>query len=212
MEEIWKDIVIEKNGIIYDYTSLYQVSNLGRVRSLDRINVKGSKIKGKTLKPKRDKKGYLFVSLSKDGKVKNFTIHRLVATAFIPNPENLPIVNHKSEIKHDNCVDNLEWCTQKYNVNYGTCQEKRVKKISKALRGKMVGAKNPMAKKVICLETKQVFNCIREAEDWCGKKGIGSCCRGITNKCGSYKWQYYDDYKRQLRMNTDINNSKQLAA
>ena len=97
-EEIWKDIVIERNGIVYDYTGLYQVSNLGRVRSLDRINCNGRRINGRILKlqDEQDKNGYVWIVLSKDGTAKKFSVHRLVATAFIPNPDNLPIVNHKN--------------------------------------------------------------------------------------------------------------------
>ena len=112
MEEQWKDIIIEKNGVTYDYTGLYQVSNLGRVRSLGNDKTRKERI----LKPKINNKGYLQVILCKNGKVKTFLVHRLVATAFIPNPDNLPVVNHRDENPLNNCVDNLEWCTQKYNV------------------------------------------------------------------------------------------------
>lgn len=113
MEEIWKDIIIEKNGVVYDYSGLYEVSNYGRV--------KNSRT-GKILKPVINNKGYLFVGLHKDGKDKKFLVHRLVATMFIPNPDNLPAVNHISEVRSENTVDNLEWCTIAYNNTYGTCQ------------------------------------------------------------------------------------------
>lgn len=223
--EIWKDIVIEKNGVVYDYEGLYQVSNLGRVRSLDRIDNNGYRRKGKIIKCRLHKSGYMCVGLRKNGeKQQSFSIHRLVATAFIPNPNNLPVVNHRDECKTNNYVKNLEWCTHKYNTNYGTCQEKRSEKqkgkplleetkqkISEANKDKYTGGKNPRARKVICLETKQVFVCIKDAVDWCGQGGVGACCRGKTKTSGGYHWQFLDDYKRQLRMNTDINNSR-LAA
>lgn len=113
--EIWKDI----NG----YIGIYQVSNMGNVRSLQREEYKcrqGYRVrKGRQLKPGRDKKGYLLVGLRKDGKCKTRRIHRLVAEAFIPNPNNLPQINHKDENKCNNTVDNLEWCTPSYNINYG---------------------------------------------------------------------------------------------
>lgn len=124
MEEVWRPVV--------GYEGQYEVSNLGRVRSLDRI-VKsrvrsGQKIKGRML-TKRCHKGYFRVALSENNSTSNFFVHRLVAAAFIPNPENLPCVNHKNENKLDNRVENLEWCTYEYNNNYGMRTEKTWKKI-----------------------------------------------------------------------------------
>lgn len=113
----------------------YEISNLGNVKSL---NYRG-RGEEKTLCLKIDKKGYRYISLSKEGITKNFKVHRLVAEAFIPNPNNYPIINHKDENPSNNCVfinedgtvdlekSNIEWCTHKYNVNYGECQEKRLK-------------------------------------------------------------------------------------
>lgn len=114
MEEIWKDIE--------GYEGLYQVSNMGRVKSLRRNII---------LKNKIESNGYERVVLSINNIPKGYSVHRLVATAFISNPNNYPIVNHKDENRTNNCVDNLEWCTQKYNVNYGTGISKRVKSQSK---------------------------------------------------------------------------------
>lgn len=115
MMEIWKDI----DG----YVGIYQVSNIGNVRSLQREEFKcrqGYRVrKGRELKPTQDEKGYLMVGLNKDGKRIMRRVHRLVATAFIPNHDNLPQVNHKDENKHNNHVENLEWCTASYNINYG---------------------------------------------------------------------------------------------
>lgn len=89
----------------------YSVSDMGRVRN-DRT--------GRILKPGNLKQGYTQVHLSKNGKITNHLIHRLVALTFIPNPDNLPQVNHINEDKTDNHVNNLEWCTQQYNNTYGT--------------------------------------------------------------------------------------------
>lgn len=222
MEEIWKDIVIEKNGVVYDYTGLYQVSNYGRVKSLDRVDVRGHKIKGKVLKLGIYSKKYQNVVLYKNGKDKKFSIHRLVATAFIPNPDNLPIINHIDENPLNNCVDNLEWCSYRYNSNYGTRNERISEKLKGQQRSEehkqklrdnhsdVSGDKNPRARKVICLETLQVFTTIKEAAGWCSGN-VKHCLRGITKSAGGYHWMYLDDYKRQLRLNTDINNSRLVA-
>lgn len=113
MEEIWKDIK--------GYEGSYQVSNLGRVRSLTRKvktfnGVRTSK--GQILKPLKTNTGYYRVDLKQNQKNKYMSIHRLVAEAFILNPNNYPIINHKDNNPQNNCVDNLEWCTQSYNVKY----------------------------------------------------------------------------------------------
>lgn len=103
---------------IKDYEN-YQISDTGIV-----VNKKT----GRELK-QQEKKGYMNVSLFKNGKKKNKLVHRLVAEAYIENIENYPQVNHKNENTHDNCVDNLEWCTQKYNNNYGTYKERARKRM-----------------------------------------------------------------------------------
>lgn len=118
MKEIWKDIV--------DYEGLYQVSNFGRVKSLwfgqERI-----------MKPYKNKKGYLQLILCKEGKQKHLYVHRLVAQAFIDNPDNLPEVNHRDENKENNRVENLEWCNRLYNCTYGTARERITKAKSKTV-------------------------------------------------------------------------------
>ena len=120
MEE-WKSIP--------GYEGLYEVSNLGRVRSLDRyIKYSNGQIrlhKGRILNPSKDTNGYLKVLLKCNTKCKTITVHRLVALTFLPNPDNLPCVNHKDEDKTNNRVENLEWCTQQYNLNYNGVLKKR---------------------------------------------------------------------------------------
>lgn len=117
--EIWKDIT--------DYKGLYQISTLGRVRSVDRMRKSKhhgvSKVKGRILTP-LIQDGYYLVTLCKDNKMKHFRIHRLVAEAFITNPNNFPFINHIDEDKSNNKVENLEWCTREYNNNYGHRNEK----------------------------------------------------------------------------------------
>ena len=189
-EEIWKDIVIEKNGVLYDYTGLYQVSNLGRVRSL---NYRGKGRIGIMHPTKRDD-GYYVITLHKNSEQQYFRLHRLVATAFLPNPDRLPDVNHKDENPGNNCLENLEWCTKEYNMNYGTRGERAGAKISKVLIGKKrmdVAERN--SKKVQCVETGQIFECIKDAEKWCGKAGVGACCKGKQATAGGYHWKYYNE-------------------
>ena len=105
MKKIWKDIL--------NYEKIYKISNFGEIYS-----IKNNMI----LKPVL-KNGYSYVSLNKNGKCKTFRVHKLVAMAFIPNPNDLPCINHKDENKLNNRVDNLEWCTYKYNNNYGKKRE-----------------------------------------------------------------------------------------
>lgn len=119
MEEIWKDIV--------GYEGLYQVSNLGRVKSLDRIDASGHRRKGKILKPRINHDGYVQINLHKNSIRKTVSVHRIVAIAFIPNTENKREVNHVDENKANNHVSNLQWCSPKENVNHGTCIERRAK-------------------------------------------------------------------------------------
>ena len=119
-EEIWRPIV--------GYEGLYEVSNTGQVKSFDRyVKYSNGRIhlhKGKVLSPIKDRDGYLQVNLCYSGRINSIKVHRLVAQAFIPNPDNLPQVNHRDEDKSNNRVDNLEWCTAKYNNNYGTRKDK----------------------------------------------------------------------------------------
>lgn len=108
MTEVWENIT--------GYEGLYQVSNLGRVKSL---NYKGKGVI-KILKGYIKRDGYETVTLMKDGIRKYLRVHRLVAQAFLPNPDNLPQINHKDENPLNNIVDNLEWCTPSYNTKYSS--------------------------------------------------------------------------------------------
>lgn len=121
--------IIEQWKPIEGYEGLYEVSSLGSVKSLN-YNRTG---KERILKSQNNGKGYLLVALCRDGKRKFFQIHRLVATAFIPNPNNYPHINHKDENPLNNIVNNLEWCDAKYNANYGTRNERSAAANSKAV-------------------------------------------------------------------------------
>lgn len=166
MEE-WKTIEGYEN---------YEVSTAGQVRN---------KKTGKILKQWKNNRGYLKVNLCKNGKQKCFSVHRLVAIHFITNPHNLPEVNHINENKEDNSVDNLEWCTRQYNVNYGTGKERA---------GKTMKNKKIHCKKVYCVELDQTFDSIGEAERKTGirQQNIGACCSGKLKTAGKYHWKYVE--------------------
>ena len=119
--EVWKDVV--------GYEGLYKVSDRGNIYSVERTGTNNRKFGGITLKPSYDKDGYLKVVLHKNGIRGYDYAHRLVAKAFIPNPENKPQINHKDEVKDNNNVGNLEWCDIRYNSNYGTRNERLSKKV-----------------------------------------------------------------------------------
>ena len=116
MKEIWKDIE--------GYEGLYQVSNFGMVKSLERIDSIGRKKSSRILKLHYNSQRYLNITLFNSEGRKYFLVHRLVAQAFIPNPGNLPQINHIDEDRVNNRVDNLEWCSSKYNLNYGNRRKK----------------------------------------------------------------------------------------
>lgn len=168
------------------YEGLYQVSTRGRVRSVDRwVNSKGGSKhfrEGQILRPARNRKGYLYVGLSRDNKRRLFTIHRLVAMAWLDNPEGKPQVNHRDEQKDNNDVYNIEFVSAKENTNWGTGLERRV-----ASRSLPVQAINPTTGEVV-LE----FPSTAEG----GRKGFDSgcisrCCRGIKYKTyKGYIWRY----------------------
>lgn len=182
MNEEWKPIE--------GYEGLYEVSNLGRVRSVARV-VKGKgdcqrELKSRLLAPKNITNGYQQVTLSKDGKPTIRLLHRLVAVAFVPNPDNLNIVNHKDENPANNRADNLEWCTQLYNVNYGTGKE----------RGNAKSNHNRRAVLQCDLEGNVLreFPSIKMAGKITGVMftNIYMCCRGKYRHktAGGYKWRY----------------------
>ena len=191
MEEIWKDIE--------GYEGLYQISNLGRVKSL---NYHRSGKEG-ILKPKQDKYGYLVVCLSKNNKHKYMTVHRLVAKSFCnnDNPQEKNQVNHIDENKQNNVYTNLEWCTPKENMNHGTRTERAIKKSTQTAKenGSFKGKNNPSAKKVRCIELDMIFDTMTEAMIFLNKKSITGICACCNNRCKTaygYHWEYYkEDFK-----------------
>ena len=163
---------------------------MGRVRSLDRVVSRvmptgkvfnSHKVPGRMLKNNMSNIGYYVVNLHKDGKGHTMQVHRLVAQAFIPNPKNLPEVNHKDEDKLNNRVDNLEWCDSAYNTNYGTSLQRKTEATRLAVLqydfdGNFI-AEYPSSK---------------EASEAAGvdRSLISKCCRGQRRTAGGFVWKY----------------------
>ena len=161
-EEIWCPIK--------GYEGLYQVSDKGSVKSIGYG-------KERILKPGRIKTGYLRVNLCKNGEKKNWLVHRIVAQAFIPNPDNLPEVNHKDEDKENNSVQNLEWCDGKYNINYGTRTDRCSKPVLQFTKdGKLVR------------EWKSASDVERNLGYF--QNYISSCCTGKCKSAYDFIWKF----------------------
>lgn len=190
MEEVWK--------IIPNTNEKYSVSNLGRVRRNEHytdvrpdnyhFNWRKQHYKQRMLKPHLNYDGYEIVSLQvSEGKVMRKAVHILVAQAFIPNPNNLPCVNHKNEKRNDNRVNNLEWCTVQYNNKYGTRSDKIRKSSGKRiaqydLQGNLIKIWNSVSEAI------RSFGCN-------GNSGISRVCRGVAGR-KTYKgfiWKYVDE-------------------
>lgn len=174
MQEIWKDVV--------GYEGLYQVSNLGKVYSL---------ISNKIIAFSKKPKGYLIVHLYKNGVDKSKHIHRLVAEAFIPNPNNYPEVNHLDGIKTNNCIDNLEWCTKKQNMEHASKNN---------LVSRLYGADNYRSKKVIQLDL--MYNPIKIWESTgeimralnIPKQHISNVCNHKNKTTRNFIFMWYKEY------------------
>ncbi len=183
MKELWKPI----NG----YEGLYQVSNLGRIKSLKRFaKTKGGGLRTvhcKILKFGMHDYRYRNVTLHKDGVQKSFTVHRLVATHFLNKSNSNDVVNHINGIKTDNRANNLEWCTQKHNS---------VHAVKLGLQKGIKGVENPLSKPVIQKtldgDVIKVYGCINDAakENGINQGNISNCASGRCSTVGGFRWEY----------------------
>ena len=164
--------ILQENEEIRDvkgYEGLYAVTSYGRVWSY-RSN--------KFLKPALSANGYCVVCFFVNHQNKTMYVHRLVAQAFLANPDNLPMINHKDECRTNNYIFNLEWCDAKYNNSYGTCRERAGKNI---------------AKPVYCVELDAIFDSQKTAAEVVGlanSTGISMCCKGRRQTAAGYHWEY----------------------
>lgn len=176
MKEIWKDIP--------GYETLYQASNLGRIRSLYNRGGKYNILR------QQIKRGYYQVGLRKDGIRKWHQVHRLIAFAFIPNAEMHPVVNHKNENKLDNRVENLEWCTVSYNNTYGDRIKRVISKTSK-----------PVLQYDLAGNFIKEYPSLREAGNSINVKSlanISQCCSGKYKQANGYIWRYKSEVMLNL--------------
>ena len=152
---------------IKDYEGLYAITSCGKVWSY----------KNKMFLKPEVIRGYLRVGLYKDGVQKHFFVHRLVAEAYIPNPNNLPEVNHKNEIKTRNYIDNLEWCDRNYNANYGTRNQRTSEKHKK---------------QIYCVELNKIFDSQKQATEELkiSAASISCCCNGKQKTAGGYHFEF----------------------
>ena len=172
---------LEEWNDIKNYEGIYKVSNKGNVKSIPRIDANGVWREEKILKPILAKSGYLVVGLSKNGKEKQYRIHRLVAEAFIPNPNSFSCINHKDEDRTNNCVENLEWCTIGYNNNYGN----RIKKVIKSM-GKPIIAITPSNGSISFYPSISIAS--RETNS--SRRHISGVLKGKRNYHNGRKWRY----------------------
>lgn len=168
--EIWKDIE--------GYEGLYQVSNLGRIKSMANNKTRKEKI----LKENKNNYGYHIVGLSKKN-VRNFKlVHRLVAMAFIENVNNYKEINHIDENKDNNSADNLEWTTHSMNIKHGSGMKRAHTSV----------IRNGKPKRVLCVETGVEYPSTMSASKATGvvQSNISQCCNGIFKKAGGFHWKY----------------------
>lgn len=170
------------------YEGLYEISNYGRIKALPRYRWNGKKYfysKIIIMKPHIDNRGYLAILLRDENSIrKKISVHRLVAEAFIPNPNNLPQINHKDENKVNPRVDNLEWCSAKYNTNYNNMTYKRANKLKKSIN--QYDLDGNFIKK---------WSGIIDASKGCNinRCCINDCCKNRSKTAGGYIWKYSND-------------------
>lgn len=199
MSEHWKDVV--------GYEGYYQVSNKGRVRGLKYVFWAGCcfrTLPERILKPNRNKSGYYYVVLHKNRKGRTWKIHRLVALAFVPNPEKKPCIDHINTIRTDNRVENLRWVTYKENVNNPITKRRVIKSAKKGLniikenkdKYDEIRLKS-VRKPILCIETNVVYESITKAskELNINFNSLAQCLQGIRNRktAGGYHWKYIDN-------------------
>lgn len=206
--EKWYNIIVD--GI--NYTRYYQASNFCRVRSIDRCisrKVKNKRgkyctincmIKGKILKPTKAKNGYYVYDFSKNGNGHIVYLHRIMGNLFVKNddPEHKTFINHKDENKLNNLPDNLEWCTNEYNIAYGTARQKQGESLKESHKNR----KNWNEREVVQVDFSgnyiKTWRNAKEASKFgYNQRSIGLCCKNIRKTSKGYIWFYKEDYTKE---------------
>lgn len=166
------------------YEEYYYADTLGNIYSKDRT-IRGFVKKGRKLKPAKNSKGYLNVVLCKNGIQRTMKVHRLIAITFLSNPNNYNQINHKDENKLNNRVNNLEWCTGKYNMNYGSIRKRLSEHSDAKNRVKAV-----VRYTLDGLNTKYYKSLISVKEDGFDPSFVAKVCKGIKTEAYGYLWRY----------------------
>lgn len=197
IKEIWKDI--------QGYENLYQISSLGRVKSLG--NGGSNNSKEKIIKQYITPNGYLRVTLSKQGELKKYLVHRLVGQAFIPNPDNKPEIDHIDTNPQNNIISNLRWVTRIENrnnlitlINYSKAN--KGKKLSQEAKEKMSKAlSKPIVQYNLDNKLIGIYESVKQASELLNifSSNISSCCRGKCKSAGGFRWGFLEDYLKELK-------------
>jgi len=172
---------MEQWKAIQGYEGRYEVSNLGRVRSLDLVLSNGHFYRGQIISPRKNNGGYMLVNLSRSNKVRTFSLHRLVANAFIANVSNCKQVNHINEDKTDNRAVNLEWCSASYNTRYGHRNDTMINQRKKAVCQFTMDGNLVNNFPILSLAARETG--INAAH-------ICDVCKGKRKSAGGYVWKY----------------------
>jgi hypothetical protein len=198
--EIWKPVA--------HYEGIYQINNFGDLKSLERIGGNNHHIKEKIISQQLDKLGYYKVTLTKNGKCKHVLVHRLVAEHFIPDKSTFKSmldedrslidldkleVNHKDENKQNNNVNNLEWCTHKYNSNYGTRTERIIPKTIDKTRTPVDQCDENWNVIKEWYSTNEAARSLKIAQ-----QNITKCCQGNRHHAGGFRWKYHNCKKEVI--------------
>lgn len=178
----------------------YAVSTFGRLAALSFLYYQGEYPCYRKQRIKRLKKnshGYLMANVIYNGRSRLYSVHRMVAEAFIPNPDKLPCVNHKDENKANNRVENLEWCTYQYNVRYGEQYKVRSLKSKQELKYRKPIVQ--LSEDGLYINTyRSIYQAVQETG--VDKPSVRRCLSGKRKTCGGFRWLYLSDYESQVSM------------